>query len=84
MGLRTLYLPGLQGLKDELRMMDWLMERLMPELKQHLDASTPSSPLLAVYPAQVFVAAHLALMNDCLHCLCIHVLLMFIPDFTSQ
>ncbi|KAL3137366.1 regulation of vesicle fusion [Trebouxia sp. C0010 RCD-2024] len=36
-GLRTLYLPGLQGLKDELRMMDWLMERLMPELKQHLD-----------------------------------------------
>ena len=38
-GLRTLYLPGLQGLKEELRMMDWLMERLMPELKQHLDAS---------------------------------------------
>lgn len=40
-GLRTLYLPGLQGLKEELRMMDWLMERLMPELKQHLGVSVP-------------------------------------------
>lgn len=38
-GLRTLYLPGLEGLKEELRMMDWLMERLMPQLKQHLDVS---------------------------------------------
>ena len=36
-GLRTLYLPGLQGLKEELRMLDWLMERLMPQLKQHLE-----------------------------------------------
>lgn len=36
-GLRTLYLPGLSGLKEELRMLDWLMERLMPNLKQHLE-----------------------------------------------
>ena len=47
-GLRTLYLPGLQGLKEELRMMDWLMERLMPELKQHLDASGPYHMLLCI------------------------------------
>ena len=38
-GLRTLYLPGLSGLKEELRMLDWLMERLMPNLKQHLEVS---------------------------------------------
>ena len=36
-GLRSMYLPGLSGLKEELRMLDWLMERLMPELKQHLE-----------------------------------------------
>lgn len=36
-GLRSLYLPGLCGLKEDLRMLDWLMERLMPELKQHLE-----------------------------------------------
>ena len=35
--LRSLYLPGLDGLKEELRMLDWLMERLMPELKRHLE-----------------------------------------------
>jgi len=34
-----MYLPGLSGLKEELRMLDWLMERLMPELKQHLEVS---------------------------------------------
>lgn len=39
-GLRSLYLPGLQGLKEDLRMLDWLMERLMPELKQHLEVTT--------------------------------------------
>ena len=38
-GLRTLYLPGLSGLKEELRMLDWLMERLMPNLKQHLEVT---------------------------------------------
>ncbi len=38
-GLRSMYLPGLSGLKEELRMLDWLMERLMPELKQHLEVS---------------------------------------------
>lgn len=38
-GLRTMYLPGLNGLKEELRMLDWLMERLMPQLKQHLEVS---------------------------------------------
>lgn len=59
-GLRTLYLPGLQGLKEELRMMDWLMERLMPELKQHLDVSVPCC-LLCMLPA-----VHTALYSRCL------------------
>lgn len=36
-GLRSLYLPGLCGLKEDLRMLDWLMDRLMPQLKQHLE-----------------------------------------------
>ena len=43
-GLRSLYLPGLQGLKEDLRMLDWLMERLMPQLKQHLEVSATCTP----------------------------------------
>lgn len=58
-GLRTLYLPGLQGLKEELRMMDWLMERLMPELKQHLDASVRFRMLLCIMLSPL-AAAYLA------------------------
>ncbi|KAK9818215.1 hypothetical protein WJX72_008962 [[Myrmecia] bisecta] len=36
--LRRLYLPGLEGLKQQLRMLEWLMERLYPDLKAHLEA----------------------------------------------
>ena len=41
-GLRSLYLPGLCGLKEDMRMLDWLMDRLMPQLKQHLEVQTPA------------------------------------------
>lgn len=45
-GLRSMYLPGLNGLKEDLRMLDWLMERLMPELKQHLEVIQSKSTAL--------------------------------------
>ena len=35
--LRRLYLPGLEGLKEHLRMFEWLLERLLPDVKRHLD-----------------------------------------------
>ena len=35
--LRQLYLPGLEGLKNYLRMFEWLMDRIHPELKEHLE-----------------------------------------------
>lgn len=35
--LRNLYLPGLEGLKQLLRCYEWLMERLMPSVKEHLE-----------------------------------------------
>ena len=38
-GLRAMYLPGLQGLKQQLRMLEWLLERIMPALKDHLQVS---------------------------------------------
>lgn len=37
--LRRLYLPGLEGLKVELRKLDWLMERFLPALTAHLNVS---------------------------------------------
>ena len=37
--LRQLYLPGLEGLKNYLRMFEWLMQRLLPELREHLEVS---------------------------------------------
>jgi len=36
--LRAFYLPGLEGLKAQLRMLEWLMERAMGRLKEHLEA----------------------------------------------
>ncbi len=36
--LRAFYLPGLEGLKAQLRMLEWLMERAMRPLKEHLEA----------------------------------------------
>lgn len=35
--LRQLYLPGLEGLKNYLRMFEWLMDRIHPELREHLE-----------------------------------------------
>ena len=35
--LRHLYLPGLEGLKNYLRMLEWLLDRTNPELKEHLE-----------------------------------------------
>lgn len=35
--LRSLFLPGLEGLKQLLRCFEWLMQRLMPRLKAHLE-----------------------------------------------
>lgn len=36
--LRRLYLPGLEGLKQQLRMLEWLLERHSPHLAKHLQA----------------------------------------------
>ena len=36
--LRQFYLPGLEGLKQQLRMLEWLMERVMGRLKDYLEA----------------------------------------------
>lgn len=36
--LRTLFLPGLEGLKQLLRTFEWLMTRLMPRTAAHLEA----------------------------------------------
>ena len=35
--LRRLYLPGLEGLKAELRRFEFLMARYLPNLKDHLE-----------------------------------------------
>ena len=44
-GLRAMYLPGLQGLKQQLRMLEWLLERIMPALKDHLQVTrVPQAP----------------------------------------
>jgi hypothetical protein len=37
--LRRLYLPGLEGLKSELRKLDFLLERYLPALTAHLNAA---------------------------------------------
>ena len=42
-GLRAMYLPGLQGLKQQLRMLEWLLERIMPALKDHLQVTRDST-----------------------------------------
>ena len=36
-GMRDLYRPGLTGLKRALRMFEWLLARLAPALKAHLE-----------------------------------------------
>lgn len=43
--LRNLYLPGLEGLKQLLRCYEWLMERLMPQVKEHLEVGVSPMPL---------------------------------------
>lgn len=39
--LRRSYLPGLEGLKEQLRMFEWLMARVLGRLSDHLEARTP-------------------------------------------
>ena len=70
---------GLEGLKQLLRSFEWLMERLMPRAKAHLEVGTPSLtpkyPLIATYdrhsdrrPAVIF-----GLLGKCvLHGLALH------------
>ena len=36
-GMRELFLPGLAGLKQSLRMFEWLLSRIMPGLRIHLE-----------------------------------------------
>ena len=48
--LRQLYLPGLEGLKNYLRMFEWLMQRLLPELREHLEVGSRSFPTRAALP----------------------------------
>ena len=38
--LRRSYLPGLEGLKEQLRMFEWLMARVLGRLCDHLEART--------------------------------------------
>jgi hypothetical protein len=45
--LRRLYLPALEGLKHQLRCLDWLLERHTPLLAVHLQVSTPSRPYIS-------------------------------------
>ena len=40
-GMRLLFLPGLAGLKQTLRMLEWLLARVMPGLKMHLEVRQP-------------------------------------------
>ena len=40
--LRQLYLPGLEGLKNYLRMFEWLMDKIHPELREHLEVLLPN------------------------------------------
>ena len=42
--LRYMYLPGLEGLKHQLRCLEWLLERHSPALAAHLQASRFSPP----------------------------------------
>ena len=44
--LRQLYLPGLEGLKNYLRMFEWLMDRIHPELREHLEVCNFLNQLL--------------------------------------
>lgn len=45
-GLRDLYMPGLEGLKRYLRMFEWLMGRLLPQVKEQLEVLFSSRPCL--------------------------------------
>mmetsp|Transcript_5393 Transcript_5393/g.15439 ORF Transcript_5393/g.15439 Transcript_5393/m.15439 type:complete len:845 (+) Transcript_5393:278-2812(+) len=45
--LRRLYLPGLEGLKQQLRMLEWLLERHSPHLAKHLQVNMVSPVLYA-------------------------------------
>lgn len=48
--LRRLYLPGLDGLKAELRKLDFLLERFLPRLTAHLSVRTPAHALAPCPP----------------------------------
>jgi Rab-GTPase-TBC domain len=52
-GLRDLYMPGLEGLKRYLRMFEWLMGRLLPQVKEQLEVPAPFLPCR---------------LHSCLHC----------------
>ena len=54
-GLRAMYLPGLQGLKQQLRMLEWLLERIMPVLKDHLQVTRVPQAFLGLTKAAVSV-----------------------------
>lgn len=40
--MRQLFLPGLAGLKQALRMFEWLLSRIMPGLRLHLEVISAS------------------------------------------
>jgi hypothetical protein len=52
--LRRLYLPGLEGLKVELRRFDWLLARRLPNLSRYLDAH---GVVPVLYASQWFLTA---------------------------
>lgn len=47
--LRLLYLPGLEGLKNYLRMFEWLLDQSLPHLRAHLEARTTPCPTPAIH-----------------------------------
>ena len=40
-GMRDLFAPGLVGLKRALRMFEWLLQKMSPSLKAHLEVCLP-------------------------------------------
>eukprot|EP00884_Botryococcus_braunii_P004172 jgi/Botrbrau1/13756/Bobra.0056s0013.2 len=54
-GLRDLYMPGLEGLKRYLRMFEWLMGRLLPQVKEQLEVF---AALPVLYASQWFLTAY--------------------------
>lgn len=51
--LRTYYLPGLRGLKIQLRKFDWLLRKHLPHLKSHLEAH---GAVVVLFAAQWFLS----------------------------